>query len=337
MMHNCEAAGWAMDRSLPGPLKIVLVAVADLSVDGLCTAPQAEVAERSGYSPRQLRRILAQLCLAEYGFLSREIRPGKGKGRQTDAYRLSMPEQQAAKLTRCQSDPLRAVILTETDAKNAQEVNLTDDRLSRCVEPEAIGHPPHTPQVSSPTSKIDAVVVAADAGQRVDWNARLEEARDRAGRAVDAGALSARHYRDLKRLCEPAAGIPCDWEADVLPAIDKITASFLRKRQTFRAWTIIEQTALEFRDRRLEPLPAPQPQSELFSDAAGADNVEHFDVERTRQDHRKPQSGQRGAGRRSPESPFDELRNLADRVREGERWSRADAVDQPGMRYLGGA
>lgn len=176
---------------------------------------------------------------------------------------------------------------------------------------------------------LAAVVVKAD------WSARLEQALERAGKAINAASPGLRHYADLRRLCEPAKGIPCDWEHDVLPAIDKVSASFLRSGKTLRAWTLIEEHAVANRDNRLRGLA--EPQSELFSDAAGADNVEHFDVERTRQDHRKPQGGKRGSGGRNPVSPFDGVRELINRAREDERRQRNDGMDQPHMRYIGGA
>lgn len=353
VMDRCAVIEWAIDAGAPSAAASrVLITLARLSEDGVCSASQIEIARRSFLSERQTRTILKQLEAHEYALISRERRGGSGHGRHYDVYRLALPEQPE----KAQPANIAAAIVEERATGNfLQNARKEPEQPAISVEfveatgnprqqpaniaaaSEATGNPPHTPQLSSPTSKIDAVVVAADAGQRVDWNARLEEARDRAGRAVDAGALSARHYRDLKRLCEPAAGIPCDWEADVLPAIDKITASFLRKRQTFRAWTIIEKTALEFRDRRLEPLPDPTPQSDFFSDAAGADNVEHFDVERTRQDHRKPQGGKRGSGGRNPVSPFDGVRELINRAREDERRQRNDGMDQPHMRYIGGA
>lgn len=287
-MQNSNAAGWAMDRSLPGPLKIVLVAVADLSVDGLCTAPQAELAERAGYSPRQLRRILSQLCLSEYGFLSREIRPGNGAGRQTDAYRLSMPAAQEDKVADCQFVPLPPVKMAESVEKSSQYGRLPTDNMAESPDAvavsaqiEAIGHPPHTPQldnllpqssscsVATPLApQAEPVVVeqpvlakpkrakAEKRGQRIspDWRPSVDDREY----AVTAGVPAAR----VDRLAEEFR--------DYWLGASQVTAWKLDWSATWR------NQVRRFIDRN--PHLAPQPQN-LFT-AQGGEILEHGNVTR---------------------------------------------------------
>lgn len=84
-----------------------------------------------------------------------------------------------------------------------------------------------------------------------DWRLRLAEATDRAADALDETNPATKHAADLRRLCEPTTGPPCDWERDVLPAIDTVAAQVRRDRKLIRSWTWIRATALDFRNRRL--------------------------------------------------------------------------------------
>lgn len=359
-MDKCSVIEWAIDAGAPSAAASrVLITLARLSEDGVCSASQIEIARRSFLSERQTRTILKQLEAHEYALISRERRGGSGHGRHYDVYRLALPEQPE----KAQPANIAAAIVEERATGNfLQNARKEPEQPAISVEfveatgnprqqpaniaatSEATGNPPHTPHVYSPTVNREAVV--ADAGAdappaadativAVDWMARLKEAQARAGNAINLTTSATHHVRDLKRLCEPVSGIPCDWDEDVLPAIDTLAASFRKRGEQFYSWGLIATHALKNRDVRLTPLP--EPQSELFSDAAGADNVEHFDVERTRQDHRKPQGGKRGSGGRNPVSPFDGVRELINRAREDERRQRNDGMDQPHMRYIGGA
>lgn len=153
---------------------------------------------------------------------------------------------------------------------------LNVENISLPLELDHIG----SDQRTSAPEPIVAVVVKAD------WSARLADAINRAGKAINAASPGVRHYADLRRLCEPAKGTPCDWEHDVLPAIDKVAASFLRSGKTMRAWTLIEEHAVANRDNRLRGLA--EPNSSLFADASGVEIVEPSNVSRF-------DSGERGA------------------------------------------
>lgn len=86
------------------------------------------------------------------------------------------------------------------------------------------------------------------------WKSRLADATARAGKALRGTDPSCRTYTVLRNLCEPASGEPCDWDADVIPAIDVIAS----RGRLFDNWNYIERAAIANRDRRLVGLPPPQ-------------------------------------------------------------------------------
>lgn len=335
--------------------------LAELSVDGVCSASQKEIAARSYVSERQTRTLLAVMESSEWGLITREKRGGAGKGRHFDVYRLSMPEQPetalAAKIALsefraemgtangnlCSCGPELTAIPVELENAKGNSSTL---QAEIAVASGANGNPPHTPQSSTDVEEglVESGLSAREAPPLVaipiatDWIVRLREAHAICDGALDfalGGDIhTAKAFRDL---CEPSSGIPCDWDLDVVPALTTTAHSFRRRKQKMRTWYPLREHAIANRDKRLAGLPPPKPQSELFSDANGAANVEHFDVERTRQDHRKPQGGKRGSGGRNPVSPFDGVRELINRAREDERRQRNDGMDQPHMRYIGGA
>lgn len=90
------------------------------------------------------------------------------------------------------------------------------------------------------------------------WNDRLRQAHEHAGDAMRGTDPAAHTFRDLRLLCEPAVGEPCDWDADVLPAIDVISARKLACGEKFDNWSYIRRAAIENRDRRLAGLPPPE-------------------------------------------------------------------------------
>lgn len=88
------------------------------------------------------------------------------------------------------------------------------------------------------------------------WLQRLADVRLRFGGCLDASpnANTAKHLRDL---CEPAAGEACDWERDVLPAIEHVLGGYLRRGEHVSSLGVVRSEALRNRDRRLAGLPAP--------------------------------------------------------------------------------
>lgn len=125
---------------------------------------------------------------------------------------------------------------------------------------------PADPITKSQISESDNVVVVARAGAP-DFKSMIKEAQARAGAACNLTSGNVHHVADLRRLVD--AG--CDWEADVLPAIDRLAASFIAKRKQFSSWTLVTEAAIENRDRRLAGLPAPTKPSEKSNGRASAD------------------------------------------------------------------
>ncbi|RYE01588.1 MAG: hypothetical protein EOP61_10825 [Sphingomonadales bacterium] len=70
----------------------------------------------------------------------------------------------------------------------------------------------------------------------------------------------------ILRLLAPAAGEPCDLEADILPVIDRKVAEALNKRVPIRSWEWVRELALRNRDRRLSG----NPKTEKINDSVGA-------------------------------------------------------------------
>lgn len=173
----------------------------------------------------------------------------------TSIYRLSLRALSALPdIKRPELDELLEECISDTGERGSpvnmsatpvNEVHLTGERRS----PKPVLEP--------------VVVVSGPAGARDPswqklWKGRLSEARDRAGDALNVAHADAHHFSALAPLCEPASGAPCDWDADVLPAIDKLAASFRSRRQQFHSWKLVRSHAIENRDQRLAGLPTPE-------------------------------------------------------------------------------
>jgi hypothetical protein len=108
-----------------------------------------------------------------------------------------------------------------------------------------------------PTIEPSVETDDVDAGEP-DWDARLEEATRIAGSALDLTQAALWTYRDLRALCEPRSGEPCEWD-EVLDAIRFRSAKVSgRAAQKIRSWTWVKDQALAYRDRRLAGLRAPE-------------------------------------------------------------------------------
>lgn len=87
---SLRAIRWAWEQDGAPTAKLVLLALAecvnDRSVEPLCWPGQERLAQLCGVSVRQVRRVLAGLV--EQGLIAIEHRPGHGKGRLPDVYRL---------------------------------------------------------------------------------------------------------------------------------------------------------------------------------------------------------------------------------------------------------
>lgn len=90
-----------------------------------------------------------------------------------------------------------------------------------------------------------------------DWDLRLEEAKTAGGDALDLTQAALWTYRDLRTLCEPRSGEPCEWD-EVLDAIRFRAAKVGQGGQKIRSWTWVKDQALAYRDRRMAGLRAPE-------------------------------------------------------------------------------
>lgn len=78
---------------------------------------------------------------------------------------------------------------------------------------------------------------------------------NRAGDACNPTCASLHHGADLNRLLRGG----CDWDEDILPAVDRLAASFRGRGKRFGTWDLLVEHAVENRDRRLAGLPASKP------------------------------------------------------------------------------
>jgi len=92
----------------------------------------------------------------------------------------------------------------------------------------------------------------------VATKAMIEGLIERAGEGCDPTAAGVHHGSDLNRLVRGG----CDWEDDICPAVDKLAASFRRRGQRFGTWSLLEEHALQNRDRRLAGVADPKPAAE---------------------------------------------------------------------------
>lgn len=123
------------------------------------------------------------------------------------------------------------------------------------------GSPADVRSIQDMTSH-DSNVAVADGGDGAPtsgaiWLQRLTEVRLRFGACLDASpnANTAKH---LKNLCEPHAGVPCDWERDVWPAIETVLGGYVRRGETVSSLGVVCGEAIRNRDRRLAGLPDPE-------------------------------------------------------------------------------
>lgn len=98
------------------------------------------------------------------------------------------------------------------------------------------------------------------------WDARMAEAVEAAGPSLRHTNPASKMLTTFRNLCEPAAGEPCDWDRDVIPAIQMARA----RGAKFDKWDYIRPAAIENRDKRLAGLPTPEPVSERPRAAAPA-------------------------------------------------------------------
>jgi hypothetical protein len=121
---------------------------------------------------------------------------------------------------------------------------------------------------NEPSIEPSSVVSCSADGPTIPVSKQVIEALiERCGDGCDSTAASLHHGADLNRMLR--AG--CDWVEDIEPAADRVAASFRAKGKRFRSWELLIEHAVDFRDRRLAGLPAPQPVTEQTKRTGKAD------------------------------------------------------------------
>ena len=257
---SVEAITWALKaKTGSSTAKAVLLVLSNYAdIHGVCWPSFRSVSERAECSVSSVKRVVSEM--EQQGLLQR-IRLRRKDG-QMGAYRITLAMPLGAVEEVCDS---------VSDVPKAPEVNLVSGvkpELNLTRAQSDLRSNTHAPELTMSSLEpnniniIDAAVVAnaPPARETSDWPSRLREAQARAGDALNMTASGVHHFADLRRLCEPSSGIPCDWEFDALPAIDELAASFRAKRDQFRSWAIIGPTAIRNRDRRLAGNPDPKEQ-----------------------------------------------------------------------------
>ena len=261
---SVEAITWALktDTGSATSKAILLVLANYADIHGVCWPSFEKVAKRAECSVSSVQRAVC--AMEEKGLLQRErLRRQDG---QWGAYRIILAMPVGAVEEICDSveeDDFDPPVNLPAGVKHPP-VNLTagqSDHRSNTTEPpvKLTGLEPN--KLSSLRSERNisgGVDARADEARETSWPSRLREAQGRAGASLNLTAGGAHTFAELRRLCEPVTGPPCDWDRDVTPAIDEVAASFAARGQQFRSWSIIHDAALRNRDRRLAGLPDPQ-------------------------------------------------------------------------------
>lgn len=130
----------------------------------------------------------------------------------------------------------------KTQPKSASNATVLPQHTGAFPEPEPDPEP-NTPPHSSASAQV--------------WSERLAEAKTAGGSGIDLTSPALHTYRDLKGLCEPQSGEPCEW-GEVLDAIRFEATKAAAKGKPIRTWTWVAERAVTFRDRRLAGMPAPR-------------------------------------------------------------------------------
>ena len=108
-----------------------------------------------------------------------------------------------------------------------------------------------------PESNTDRPEPSSPAAARANmptWDARIAEAIERCGPNVNTASPGIEKMQaPLRALCEPLKGEPCDWTADVLPAIEEQAARCMAGGKPLQSWGHpgIAERAIRNRDSRL--------------------------------------------------------------------------------------
>jgi hypothetical protein len=261
---SIAASNWAFSqRDLTDGEWVLLLILADLADDaGLAWPSRATLARRCNKSADTIDRRLEALSNPDraggpFVSIERRNRPGPHGGvvPMANVFQLNL-ERQGSRKNAATSDRKSAA---RGRRKNAAKVGAPGAARVAASLPRHIDNPSSDPSLSaSASAPVAHGVCAAPAlvGSGLDAKALVAAAFAAAGAGAAEGPGTV-HAADLLALVRPASGIACDWEADVIPAIQAEAASCLRRGKQIYAWSWIRRRALENRDRRLSGAPAP--------------------------------------------------------------------------------
>jgi len=261
---SVEAITWALKTDTgSATFKAILLVLANYAdIHGVCWPSFEAVAKRAECSVSTVQRAVC--TMEEKGLLQRtRLRRQDG---QWGAYKIHLAMPAGAVEEICdtpEEDDFDPPVNLTAGVKHPP-VNLTtgqSDHRSNTTEPpvKLTGLEPNKlSSLRSERTISGGVEARAGEVRETFWPSRLREAQGRAGASLNLTAGGAHTFAELRRLCEPATGHPCDWDLDVLPAVDELAGSFAARGQQFRSWSIVHDAALRNRDRRLAGLPDPK-------------------------------------------------------------------------------
>lgn len=242
---SVQAITWALNVEVKSSAhKAVLIVIANYAdADGFCWPSQKTVAKQAACSERTVRNVLSDL--EDAGIIARTERRRPDRTFTTDGISLQMkPAAKSAGGVHRQDTPTAE----PADGRICQRQDLPN--------PTANPAGPTTFEPTIEPSNVMRRALARDDAWKSLWSSRLKEAQDRADGGINMTSGDVHSLAIFAALCEPVVGEPCDWDLDVLPAVDALAAACKASRRPFRTWIGVQDRALQNRDRRIAGLPA---------------------------------------------------------------------------------
>lgn len=278
---SCTQLKWFLDRLNEHPMTTaqvaVLAALLALQDEQGASAKitKAKLGALVGLSERQVATVLKQLETDIRELIKSKRDGGAGKGRGANSYTVNVeangnPVPEAGfRLPEANGNGLPELGFRQPSYRQPASGSANGNGLPVACEQKSAPYKNASaraetpilnittlselnPETPNPASTTTGVVVAVTKDM-------VDEALARAGASANLTSGDVHHGAEFNRLLRGG----CDWEADVLPAIDALAASFAHQRKTFRSWRIITEKATENRDRRLAGLPPPAPVHQL--------------------------------------------------------------------------
>lgn len=148
--------------------------------------------------------------------------------------------------------------------KAASDLGVAEKRRKNSAKTEPNGSQGEDHLVAKPEPEPEPKSLSpSSAGEGApDWAARLAEAMAAGSDGLDRTSTGLMHARDLRTLCEPTSGDPCEW-GEVLDAIRVCSARAKVRGKPLRSWSWVREDALALRDKRLTAhLPKPEQRHE---------------------------------------------------------------------------